>query len=156
MAREIALLGLLVRYHLGEIRLAWKGTGIPRGIRTRFRVDSPRGVLPPLSDCEVNCEADPAYGNRQDTNAGKPILRFPRLFPAIYNTCYGFHPLSTCLKIPWQQCRAGSTPSSDTIFSSQLLAPRPSTVFSGFIPPPSRHPAIRKSSEPDRGRYLLT
>jgi len=56
----------------------------PRGSAPDSGLTPPGG---PTSDCEVNCETDPAYGNLPDTKAGEPILRFPRLFPTIYNSC---------------------------------------------------------------------
>ena len=44
-----------------------------------------RGPTPP-SDCEVNCEVDPAYPLRKEQKGGKPTSAFPQLNPTV--ACY--------------------------------------------------------------------
>ena len=45
-------------------------------------------------DCEVNCEADPAYWIRKEQKGGKPISVFPQLNPTVACYCLLLQPLT--------------------------------------------------------------
>jgi len=46
------------------------------------------------SDCEVNCEVDPAYWIRKEQKGGKPISAFPQLNPTVACYCLLLQPLT--------------------------------------------------------------